>query len=229
MSGAVFFDLDGTLADTAPDIAQALNRLLAEEGLPPLPYPRIRAEVSRGSTALVALAFGGEPDDAVFQARRRRFLELYAQDLCNRTRLFPGMAGLLQRLEAWGLPWGVVTNKPAWLTDPLLERLGLADRAAVVVSGDSTPQRKPHPEPLLHALRSTGTRAQESLYVGDDPRDIQAGRAAGMTTLAALYGYVHPEQDPLRWGAHGTVRAPHEILQWVSPSMAAPQDPLRVG
>ncbi len=215
MTGAVFFDLDGTLADTAPDLARALNRVLAEEGRPALPYPRIRAEVSRGGTALIRLAFGGTPEDPDFQRRRRRFLDLYAEGLCVETRLFPGIETLLGRLEAAGLRWGIVTNKPAWLTDPLVRRLGLAGRAAAVVSGDTTDERKPHPQPLLHAARVAGADPEASLYVGDDPRDVQAGRAAGMRTLGALYGYVHPDEDPARWGADGLVHAPAEILKWV--------------
>lgn len=215
MTGAVFFDLDGTLADTAPDLARALNAVLAEEGRPPLPYPRIRSMVSRGGMALVRLAFGGEPGEPEFERRRRRFLEHYAHGLCETTRLFPGMAALLDRIEADGIPWGIVTNKPAWLTEPLVQRLGLWQRAAAVVSGDTTPERKPHPTPLLHAARLAGAATDRSLYVGDDPRDIQAGRAAGMTTLAALYGYIQPGEDPARWGAHGLVRTPGEILGWI--------------
>ncbi len=229
MIETVFFDLDGTLADTAPDIARALNRLLAEEDRPPLPHARIRAEVSRGSTALLALAFGGDPEEAIFQRRRRRFLDLYALDLCVETRLFPGMDTVLERLDAEGLPWGIVTNKPAWLTDPLVEHLGLLGRAAAVVSGDTTGERKPHPEPLLHAARAARVPPEAGLYVGDDPRDIQAGHAAGMTTLGALYGYIHPDQDPSLWGAHGLIRAPREVLDWVFPEAEAHTHSARTG
>jgi len=170
----VLFDLDGTLVDTAPDLALALNRLRRERGLPPLPYEPVRAQVSHGGSALIRLGFGCRPGDNGFEPLRRRFLELYQEDLATRTRLFPGMEEVLDSLER------------GWLTEPLMERLGLASRAGSIVSGDTLPQSKPHPAPLLHACRRMGTPPAECLYVGDALRDIQAGRAAGMRTLVGL-------------------------------------------
>ncbi len=211
----VLFDLDGTLADTAPDMAAALNRLRGEQGLAPLPYEAIRPVVSHGAKALVELGFGIGADDARFEPLRTRFLEIYAANLCEGTRLFPGMGELLEQLGARGLNWGVVTNKPAFLTEPLIERLGLWDRTACVVSGDSTNNRKPHPEPMLHGCALAGSRPEQCLYVGDAERDIAAGREAGMTTLVALFGYIGADDRPQEWGADGAIRAPGEILEWV--------------
>jgi phosphoglycolate phosphatase len=208
----LLFDLDGTLADTAPDLAQALNRLLEEHGREPLPFERIRNQVSNGSTAMVRLGFGEHPR---FEALRERFLELYAENLDLESRLFPGMETLLAFLERSGLQWGVVTNKPAFLTDPLMRRLGLEQRAACVVSGDTTAERKPHPEPLFHACRIAGVTPADCIYVGDAERDIEAGRAAGMDTLVALYGYIEPDLDPQDWGACALINEPREILDWM--------------
>jgi phosphoglycolate phosphatase len=213
--GAVLFDADGTLLDTAPDLARALNRLLAEAGRGPLPLAEIRPHVSHGARALVRLGFGlerGEPD---FEPRRLRLLELYREDLSTQTRLFPGMQGVLEALEDRGLPWGVVTNKPAWLTDPLMEALGLAQRAACVVSGDTTTNSKPHPEPMLHACRLVGVTPGRCLYVGDAPRDVAAGRAAGLHTLVALFGYIGRDERPETWGADGLIERPLDLLEWL--------------
>jgi phosphoglycolate phosphatase len=218
MSGTirtVLFDLDGTLADTAPDMAAALNRLLAERGRAPLPYETIRPVVSHGAKALIRLGFGLEPEDAQFEPLRRRFLEIYRADLCRGTRLFPGMTELLAGLRTLGLNWGIVTNKPAFLTEPLVEQLGLGTETACVVSGDTTVNRKPHPEPMLHACALAGSRPPQCLYVGDAERDIEAGREAGMQTLVALFGYLGSDDRPERWGADGLVRTPLEILDWV--------------
>ncbi len=216
---AVLFDLDGTLADTAPDLARALNRLLDEEDRPPLPLDEIRPVVSRGTEALLDLAFGPAGDDVGTRLRRReRLLSLYTASIADETRLFPGMAVLLDRLETAAIPWGVVTNKPARLTEPLMEELGLARRAACIVSGDTTPYRKPHPGPLLHACRTIGVEAPGCLYVGDAERDIAAGRSAGMTTLVALFGYIAPDDDPLAWSADGLIDAAPAILDWIGPS-----------
>jgi len=212
---AVLFDLDGTLADTAPDLADALNRLLGEYRRAPLPYARIRAEASHGAAALVQLGFGPDTAEPRFEALRARLLALYAANVCRYTTLFPGMADVLHGLERTGRAWGIVTNKPAWLTDPLVAGLGLAQRACCVISGDTTAQRKPHPEPLLHACRVAGVAPRECVYVGDAERDIQAGRAAGVRTLAAVFGYLRAGDHPERWGADALVRAPGDILAWV--------------
>lgn len=214
----VLFDLDGTLADTAPDLAAALNRLLVEEGRAPLPYDEIRPFVSHGSTALVRLGFGKSPADTAFEPLRERLLAHYAANLCCDTRLFPGMPELLDNLRAQNICWGVVTNKPAFLTDPLIVRLGLRHPPACIVSGDTTANRKPHPEPMLHACAIARAQPAETLYVGDAERDIRAGRQAGMLTLVALFGYIGENDRPERWGADGMVRAPLEILDWIDAS-----------
>ncbi len=211
----VLFDLDGTLADTAPDLAAALNKVLVEEGRAPLPYPRIRPVVSHGSTALIRLGFNKEPSNAEFAGLRERLLAHYAENVCRDTRVFPGVPELLDELQRRGICWGIVTNKPAFLTDPLIARLGLNHRPACVVSGDTTPNRKPHPEPMLHACGIARAQPSESLYVGDAERDIQAGREAGMKTLVALFGYIGENEDPTKWGADGMVNAPLEVLPWI--------------
>jgi 2-phosphoglycolate phosphatase len=216
MIRTVLFDLDGTLADTAPDLAHALNILLGEKGKPPLPYDTIRPEVSHGATALIRLGFGVGPGDAGFDRLRRRFLDLYSENLCHHTRPFDGIVPLLQALAARGINWGIVTNKPAFLTDPLVARLHLAPAPACVVSGDTVPNRKPHPEPMLLACDRAGSRPEQCLYVGDAERDILAGRQAGMKTLVALFGYINSHENPGRWGADGMIRAPGDILEWLT-------------
>jgi phosphoglycolate phosphatase len=192
----------------------ALNRLRAEHGREPLPGASIRPVVSHGAMRLVALGFPEASGDE-FERLRLRFLEIYAANLAVGTRLFPGFEAVLATLESRGLPWGIVTNKPGWLTGPLLEALDLGRRAACAVSGDTVSERKPHPLPLLHAARLLGVAAERCVYVGDAERDIQAGRAAGMTTVVAAYGYLSADDDPLRWDPHGIVQAPGELLAWV--------------
>jgi phosphoglycolate phosphatase len=211
---ALLLDLDGTLLDTAPDMGGALNLLRAEHGLAPLPATTIRPAVSHGAMRLVRLGFPEVEGDA-FESLRLRFLDLYAANLAVGTRLFPGFDAVLDVLEGSGLPWGIVTNKPGWLTDPLLAALGLDGRAACAVSGDTVAERKPHPLPLLHAARLVGVDPTACVYVGDAERDIQAGRAAGMTTVVAAYGYLSDEEDPHQWQPHGVVHAPGELLRWV--------------
>ncbi|HXH02531.1 MAG TPA: phosphoglycolate phosphatase [Candidatus Competibacteraceae bacterium] len=211
----VLFDLDGTLLDTAPDMARALNGLRQERGLAPLPFARIRPVVSHGSLGLVRLGFDRGPGDPGFDELRARFLDIYAADLARDTVLFPGMVEVLQRIERQGLAWGIVTNKPGWLTEPLLAALDLRQRAACVVSGDTVAERKPHPAPLLHACRVAGVQAQDCLYLGDAERDIEAGRRAGMTTVVARYGYLAADEHPEQWGAHGLIDHPRELLDWL--------------
>jgi len=211
----VLFDLDGTLADTAPDLAYALNCLLQEQQRTPLPFEVIRPVVSHGATALVKLGFSIDSDDSDFAPLRERLLSLYQQHLARETQLFQGMAELLDTIEARGMNWGVVTNKPAFLTQPLMAALGLAERAACIVSGDTTTRRKPHPDPLLHGCRLAGSEAEQCLYVGDAERDIRAGNQAGMTTLVALFGYLGPQDRPETWGASGLVSDPSAIIQWI--------------
>ena len=211
----ILFDLDGTLADTAPDLADTLNALLQEQQCPPLPYETIRPHVSHGATALVKLGFHLQPDDDAFETLRQRFLDLYEERLANRTSLFPGMENVLSVLEQNDCRWGVVTNKPARFTVPLLAALGLEKRAACIISGDSTTQRKPHPEPLQAACRSLGVTALQCVYVGDARRDIEAGQRAGLMTLVALFGYLGEQDRPEQWQADGMVRSPAEIIDWL--------------
>lgn len=208
---AVLFDLDGTLLDTAPDMSAALNALRRLEGLAPLPFEAIRPHVSHGAARLVEVGFGCRAGER-FESLRQRYLQLYRNDLAAGTRLFDGLGEVLAELEARRIPWGVVTNKPAWLTDPLLAALGLDRRAACVVSGDTLPQRKPHPLPLLHAAGLMRTPAARCTYVGDAERDIRAGRAAGMRTLVAAFGYIAHDEDPATWQADAIVAHPGELF-----------------
>ena len=211
---AVLFDLDGTLLDTAPDMVAALDALRRENGLVPLPFEQARASVSHGSGRLVRLGF---PDaDVARQAvLQRRYLEIYSGELSSKTRLFPGMDAVLAELAALRLALGIVTNKPGWLTDPLLEQLGLRERFACVVSGDTLSERKPHPMPLLHAAKLAGAQPEECLYVGDAERDVQAARAAGMPSLVATYGYLADGENWQAWGGDGAIAAPADLLGWV--------------
>ncbi len=217
----VLFDLDGTLADTAPDLAYALNTLLGEQGRAPLPFAVIRPVVSNGATALVRLGFNLPAEHAGFDTLRQRLLALYQEHIARETRLFEGMAELLDYIEGAEMNWGVVTNKPAFLTLPLMAALGLSARAACIVSGDTTAKRKPHPEPLLHGCRLAGSTAAQCLYVGDAERDIIAGREAGMATLVARFGYIGAEERPEHWGADGLVAQPVHIIDWLKQSNAA--------
>lgn len=216
----VLFDLDGTLADTAPDLAYALNTVLVEQGKPALPYETIRPVVSHGGIALIRLGFALSPDDPQFAPLRERLLAVYRENIAVHTRLFDGMAELLERIEERSLNWGVVTNKPAWLTQPLMAALGLSSRAATIVSGDTLKQSKPHPAPMLYACEQAGSQAHECLYVGDAARDIEAGNNAGMLTLVALFGYIAEQDDPHSWGAHGMVNTPLEILDYLGETAA---------
>ncbi len=211
----VLFDLDGTFADTAQDMGNALNRLLESHGLAPRPFQQIRPQVSHGGKAMIRLGFGIGPDDERFEPLRREFLDLYLADLDTHTRLFPGMEELLQTLDVRGMPWGIVTNKPAWLTDPLLRGMGIDRRAACIVSGDTTPHAKPHPGPILHACRQIGLATENCWYLGDAERDIIAGRDAGARTLVALFGYLDTHDRPEAWGADGLIDHPLETLDWI--------------
>lgn len=211
----VLFDLDGTLLDTAPDMTHALNALLAEENKPPLSHEQCRHYASHGSIALVNLGFTEQQSPEDFERRRRRFLEIYEQNLCLDTKLFDGMAEVLNWLEQNQLSWGIVTNKPAYLTEPLLKQLELFERACSVVSGDTLAVNKPSPEPLYLAATQCQHLATECLYVGDAERDIVAGKRANMRTLIAKYGYIEPHEPIASWGADGVINHPDEILSWV--------------
>lgn len=209
----VLFDLDGTLADTAPDLAYALNGVLVEQGRAPLPLDVIRPAASHGGITLIRRGFGEDHPEE--ETLRLRLLDIYQANIARETRLFPGMAEVLAGIEARGLNWGVVTNKPGWLTEPLLAALELSQRAACIVSGDTCEQRKPHPQPILHACRQAGSEARECLYVGDAERDIEAGRRAGAHTLAALFGYIGEDDRPQAWRADALIEQPEEILAWL--------------
>lgn len=211
---AVLFDLDGTLLDTAPDMVGALTALRAEERLGPVPYTIARAHVSAGAIGLLKLAFPTHADQDM-RRLHQRYLQIYADRLSAETVPFPGIEELLVSLERSGLVWGVVTNKPASLTEPLLDALELLHRCACVVSGDTLPERKPHPGPLLHALAQTGVDSSTAMYIGDASRDIEAGKAAGLTTVAATYGYIVPGDDPSGWGADLVIGHPGELLDYL--------------
>lgn len=212
----VLFDLDGTLLDTAPDLANALNAVLRANDRQALPFEVIRPVVSHGGNALIELGFGLKPGQPGFEPLRRQLLDYYENNIARETRLFPGMDTVLEHIESGGLKWGVVTNKPGWLTDPLMDALQLSGRAASIVSGDTLKERKPHPAPLLHACRLIGAEPQHCLYVGDAERDIQAGHNAGMTTLVALFGYLLESDRPETWGATALIRQPQDIIAWLS-------------
>jgi len=218
---AVLFDLDGTLLDTAPDLIGSLNALRAEQGMEPLIAGHLQPVVSHGSGAMVQRGFDLAPTDPRFEPLRQRFLTLYRERVSRDTRAFAGMDELLEALEARGIPWGVVTNKPGWLTEPLLEDLGYAARSACIVSGDTLPIRKPHPAPLLLACERIGRAPSDCVFVGDALRDIQAGRSAGMLTLVALFGYIGAEDHVRLWGADGLVGTPAEVLRWIAPELRA--------
>jgi len=212
---AVLFDLDGTLADTAPDLGYALNLQRERHGLPPLPQETIRPYASHGTVGLFDIGFGLTPQDERFAPMREEYLALYTANLCLHTTLFPGMAELLAELEARNISWGVVTNKPARFTEPLMELLGLTRRAASIISGDTCAQPKPHPEPLLRAARESGADPVNCLYIGDAQRDIDAAHAANMFSLIAAYGYLGADDKPETWGADASIQHPSEILRYL--------------
>lgn len=207
---AVLFDLDGTLADTAPDLAAAVNKLRIDRGLAPTPFELLRPVASAGACGLIGVAFDMGPGDAGYDDLRTEFLDNYAAAMAVHTRLFKGIAELLDGLEKRNILWGVVTNKPARFTDALAPQIGLGN-AACLISGDTTPHSKPHPEPLLEAARRLALAPQECWYVGDDLRDIQAGQAAGMATIAAGWGYCGTI-EPESWNADALVESALHIL-----------------
>lgn len=213
MISGILFDLDGTLADTAPDLAYALNQTLAHFDRAPLPFEVIRPVVSHGGRALIELGFSYSPDHKNYETIRQHLLDVYLNNIARETRLFPGIAELLSTIEQQSIPWGVVTNKPGWLTDPLMKALNLTHRSACIVSGDTTAHSKPHPEPLFYACEKSGIIANKSLYVGDAARDIEAGKAAGMTTIGALFGYILTDENPKDWNADFYINHPSEIIQ----------------
>jgi 2-phosphoglycolate phosphatase len=208
---AVLFDLDGTLADTAPDLGYAINRMRAARNLPDLPLRVTRPVTSLGARGLLGVGLDVTPEHANYDALRDEFLAIYADNLCRETRLFPGIALLLDELDGRALPWGVVTNKPERFTHPLLELLGLHHRAACIIGGDTTGKIKPDPTPLLVAAERIGIAPQHCIFVGDDERDVEAGRAAGMKTAVVGFGYLHGS-DPKTWNADAIIDEPRGLL-----------------
>jgi N-acetyl-D-muramate 6-phosphate phosphatase len=215
MIKAVLFDLDGTLADTAHDLGHALNRQRIARGLSALPIALIRTEASAGARGLLGLGFSIKPGDSGYDAMRAEFLDFYAEHLCRETSLFPGIAELLDQLDDRQLPWGIVTNKPARFTIPLMQELGLSQRAACVISGGDTTHSKPHPEPLLTASSAMAIAPDECIYLGDDIRDVQASLAAGMEPVIAKYGYLGSASPPESWGARYLIDQPQELLGYL--------------
>ena len=218
---AVLFDLDGTLADTAPDLAGALNRVRHARGLDPLPLEQLRNHASHGARGLLAAGLAMDKSHAEFETVRDAFLDHYAQALCVETVLFAGTDEVLAEIARRGLKWGIVTNKASRFTLPLLERLTLHTRAGAVISGDTTPQSKPHPGPLLAAAAMLDVEPRDCVYVGDAERDVAAGRAAGMRTLIARYGYIHTDEAPDAWLADGSLDSITEVLEWLPADAAA--------
>lgn len=211
---AVLFDLDGTLIDSAPDLAGTANDMRRSRGLEPLPYETLRRMVGAGARGMMGLAFEIVPGHERFEALRDEFFDLYEKRLLQLTRPFEPVPALLQALRERGLPWGIVTNKAARFGRPVIEGLSLHHESAVHIYGDTTPHAKPHPEPLLEAARRLQVPPEQCVYVGDDLRDIQAGHAAGMRTLAAAWGYLGAAAPIEEWGADAIVQHPHEVLQW---------------
>lgn len=215
MIEAVLFDFDGTLADTAPDLGRALNRQRLARNQPPLPIEQIRTKASAGTRGLLSLGFGLKPDDPEYQAMREEFLSFYTEQLCHDTCLFPGIPELLEQLDDQAIPWGIVTNKPARFTHPLMHLLGLHARTACIISGDDTPHSKPHPEPLLTASRQISIAPDRCIYLGDDLRDVQASLAARMKPIVARYGYIGNDGPPELWGAAELIDHPEELLHYI--------------
>lgn len=213
---AVLFDLDGTFADTAPDLGRALNRMRVERGLEALPIGVMRAHASSGARGLLNAGFGLTPESEGYEVLRDRFLELYGKDLCIDTRPFDGIPELVTKLEERGLPWGIVTNKAKRFTEPLLHALAIDHRAACIVSGDSTPHIKPHPASLFKAASLLALAPADCVYLGDDLRDLQAARAADMRFVAAGWGYLGDGADPDTWGADAVIAHPREVLELIS-------------
>ncbi len=218
--GGIFFGLDGTLADTAPDLVAATNKLLVARNLAPKPYEFLRPYASAGARGLLEGAFGISPDHEDFVALRDEFFSNYEKALLVDSKLFDGIEHLLDQMDAAKVPWGIITNKSERFTNPLTDLMGLRQRAISTVSGDTTPHSKPHPEPILHAARSTNIDPTKSIYVGDDIRDVIAGKAAGMRTVAAAYGYCGCKEPPEAWGADYIINHPSDLLEIIFPNRA---------
>jgi N-acetyl-D-muramate 6-phosphate phosphatase len=216
MIKAVLFDLDGTFADTAPDLAAALNHTRATRNLPPLPIEVLRPQASHGSRGLLQIGLDIGPEHPDFNSLRDIFLDYYAKNICVQTQLFGDMAQLIGQLKLRGMKWGIVTNKPHRFTVPLMQALGYADLAACLISGDTCAHAKPHPEPLLKACEIIGVTPAQCLYLGDDLRDMQAANESGMPGIIANYGYVSADASVENWRAHGCVNKPTELLAFLN-------------
>ncbi len=222
---AVLFDLDGTLVDTAPDLVGCVQDVMRARGARPLPFKTLRHYVSRGMRGLLTAAYGADfIDSEQYPGVLEHCLKLYSGRLAEQSRLFPGMRRVLDRLAVQRIPWGVVTNKPEYLTRPLLEALDLARECAVTVGGGTTTHTKPHPEPMLYAARRLELDTANCIMLGDDPRDMQAAAAAGMTGLAAAWGYFPPDEDINAWGAAAILESPEDLLTWLA-GRGIPADP----
>ncbi len=212
---SVLFDLDGTLLDTAPDMVDAINSLRKDMGLDEMPYNELRNTVSHGGAAMIRKGLEIEDDHPDFQDNLQKFLNIYEKNIANKTKLFPGMEIVLQKIEQADIPWGIVTNKPHWLTSQLINKLELTPNSACIVSGDTLDQRKPHPAPLLHACKILKVNPENTIYVGDAQRDIEAGNNASMHTLVAMFGYIEDDDTPEKWEADGMISTPEDILNWL--------------
>ncbi len=210
---AVLFDLDGTLIDSAPDLGAAADQMRVARGLPSLPLADYRHMAGAGARGMLGIAFGIGVEDPNFEAMREEFFQNYEACMTQRTLAFDGVAELIAQLEAQNMPWGVVTNKSSRFTDPLTRTMSLFARAQAIISGDTTPHTKPHPEPLLEAARRLNVHPAQCVYVGDDERDVIAGLAAGMKTVAATYGYLGKKTEVQAWGAHAEINSPLALLQ----------------
>jgi phosphoglycolate phosphatase len=215
----VLFDLDGTLLDTAPDLVYAVNAALADGGFKPGLPEQLRPLISGGMGAMIRQALDAPPESIANVLEHA--LTIYQENLAVNTRLFDGMETVLARLDDADLQWGIVTNKHTRFTEPLLQSLGLTERAGCAISGDTTPERKPHPLPMFEACKVLGLPPRQCVYIGDDARDILAGRRAGTATLAAAYGYAPDDDDPNAWGADGLIHHPEEVLHWLGGRAAA--------
>lgn len=217
MINTILFDLDGTLVDTAPDLGHALNLQLKRHGNTPLSDATIRPYASHGSRGLIGLGFGITPKDDNYIAMRDEYLALYDTVFTRSPVLLPGIADLLQAIEIEGLKWGIVTNKPRRFTVGLIESMGLnlQNRAACIVCGDDAPQPKPSPATLLLACSQVGVKPEQCMYVGDAERDVIAGKAAGMKTVVALFGYIDVIDKPVEWGADALIQTPNDLLKLI--------------
>lgn len=218
---AVLFDLDGTLIDSAPDLGAAADKMRADRGLPSIPLERYRPMAGAGARGMLGVAFGMQPDHPDYNAMREEFFSNYERRMTELTFIFEGVAEMISALQARGLPWGVVTNKSMRFAGPLTRGMPLFASAAALVGGDSTPHAKPHPAPLHEAARQLGVDCARCVYVGDDERDMVAGLAAGMGTIAATYGYLGHNADPAKWGAHAQIHAPLELLDLLQTGVRA--------